>query len=76
MSKNSTRLGFIGAGFVGGAMIRGFSGYNPITVYDKGQGQGSIEEVVENSDVIFVAVPTPMRQDGSCDTRILEDVLN
>ncbi len=75
MEAKDIRLGVVGAGFVGGALIRGFSGYNPITVYDKGQGQGSLEEVVDNSDVIFVSVPTPMRQDGSCDTRILDEVL-
>lgn len=69
------KLGFVGAGFVGGAMIRGFSQYNPIKVYDRGKNIGSLLEVVEFSDVIFVAVPTPMRKDGSCDTRIVEEIL-
>jgi UDPglucose 6-dehydrogenase len=71
----STHLGFVGAGFVGGAMIRAFSGYFPMTVYDLGKGIGSLDDIVDKSDVIFVAVPTPMRKDGSCDTRIIEEVL-
>lgn len=70
-----THLGFVGAGFVGGAMIRAFSGYFPMTVYDLGKGVGSLDDIVDKSDVIFVAVPTPMRKDGSCDTRIVEEVL-
>ncbi len=68
-------LGFVGAGFVGGAAIRAFSGYNNIVVYDKGLEIGSMAEVVEKADVIFVAVPTPMRKDGTCDTRIVEEVV-
>jgi UDPglucose 6-dehydrogenase len=56
-------------------MIRGFAQSNPITVYDKHQGIGSLEEVVRDGQVIFVCVPTPMRKDGSCDTRIVEEVI-
>ena len=68
-------LGFVGAGFVGGAMIRAFSGYNDLVVYDLGKGIGTMEEVVEKSDAIFVSLPSPMRKDGSCDTRIIEEVV-
>jgi UDPglucose 6-dehydrogenase len=46
-----------------------------MTVYDLGKGVGSLDDIVDKSDVIFVAVPTPMRKDGSCDTRIIEEVL-
>lgn len=68
-------IGFVGAGFVGGAMIRAFSGHNERVIYDKGLNIGSMAEVVETADVIFVAVPTPMRKDGRCDTRIVESIL-
>lgn len=70
------RLGFIGAGFVGGAAIRAFSNWFPITVYDKDKRIGSIEEVAQNSDVIFLSLPTPEGPNGACDTRILTSVLN
>ena len=36
----------------------------------------SVDEVVWHSDIIFACVPTPMRPDGSCDTRILEAALD
>lgn len=71
----NTRLGFVGAGFVGGAMIRGFSGYFPIFVYDRYQKIGSLEEVVENSDVVFLSLPSPAEADGSCDTTIVDEML-
>jgi UDPglucose 6-dehydrogenase len=75
MKDDNVRLGFVGAGFVGGAMIRAFAQYNPMEVYDKGKGIGSLKGVAEFADVIFVAVPTPMRQDGTCDTRIVLEVV-
>lgn len=70
-----TRLGFIGAGFVGGAMIRAFSGHFPISVYDKGKDIGTLREVVEGSDILFVSLPTPEDEDGCCDTTILDSVI-
>lgn len=70
-----TTLGFVGAGFVGGAMIRGFSNFFPISVYDKGKQIGSLEEVAK-ADVIFLCLPTPEDTvDGSCDTSIVTEVL-
>lgn len=74
MKKSEISLGFIGAGMVGGAMIRAFSQYNPITVYDRDMEQGSLMEVCACSEVIFVAIPTPMRKSGECDTRALHDL--
>tara|TARA_Y100000310_G_C20658468_1_gene803308 strand:- start:105 stop:842 length:738 start_codon:yes stop_codon:yes gene_type:complete len=35
----------------------------------------SLREVVETCRIIFVCLPTPMRPDGSCDIRIVEDVV-
>ena len=74
MKAGDLVLGFIGAGMVGGAHIRAFSQFNPIEVYDRDMDQGSLEDVCLESDVIFVAIPTPMRQDGECDTRALREV--
>ena len=69
-------MGFVGAGFVGGAAIRAFSGYNNIVVYDKGLGIGTLKEVCEKADTIWVAVPTPARKNGDCDTRIVEEAVH
>jgi len=75
MADEGIRLGFIGSGFVGGAMIRGFSNFFPISVYDKGKDIGSLKHVVENSDVIFLCLPTPEDVNGECDTSIVHSVL-
>lgn len=71
-----TSLGFIGAGFVGGAMIRAFSGYAPITIYDKGLNIGTLNSVIRNSDMVFLSLPTPEKANGACDTSIIESVMD
>ena len=70
-------IGIVGRGFVGSAVAHGFSeavGYKAnIYVYDKdpSRSQNSLEELVGNSDFIFVSVPTPSNKDGSINTSIL-----
>ena len=34
-----------------------------------------LRDVIENSDYVFVCVPTPMYEDGECDTRIVDSVI-
>jgi len=72
-------IGIIGQGFVGGAVRQGFeSDYNVLT-YDINPNLcncESLRDVVENCDVIFMCLPTPMRHDGSCYTGILEEVVD
>lgn len=34
------------------------------------------QQINEQSDLIFIAVPTPMKMDGSCDTSIIDNVLS
>jgi UDPglucose 6-dehydrogenase len=36
---------------------------------------GSVDDVVKSANVIFTAVPTPMRKSGECDTSIIESVI-
>ena len=35
----------------------------------------SVSNLIENVEIVFVCVPTPMKKDGSCDTSIVESVL-
>ena len=75
-------IGIVGKGFVGGAVAFGFSpstGYEAnIRIYDKDDDKAthSLEEVVTESDFIFVSVPTPSNADGSINLSILESVIN
>jgi len=69
------KIGIIGQGFVGSAIKAGLEKFYTVLTYDIdiSKCNNSHEDVCENSDIIFVCLPTPMRKDGSCDTRILED---
>ena len=70
-------IGIIGQGFVGSAISEGLKNHYKINTYDLDETKcnSTHEEVCIKSDIIFLCLPTPMRKDGSCDTRILESVL-
>jgi UDPglucose 6-dehydrogenase len=72
-------VGIVGNGFVGGAILSAFSTTNIIKVYDKNKESSidTLEEVVRESDFIFVSVPTPMREvrGGEIDLTIVSSVL-
>ncbi len=69
MNKNSGfAVGVIGWGFVGAATGLGFgsSEKNKVFWYDKfKKSQNTLAEVIENSDLIFICVPTPIFSDYS-----------
>ena len=72
-------LGIIGNGFVGSAVVQGFSlAVNKIHISDVDPrlSNCSFEYLVEDSDVIFVCVPTPMRSTGEIDLSIVRSVLS
>tara|TARA_B100000965_G_scaffold375429_1_gene367749 strand:+ start:249 stop:1094 length:846 start_codon:yes stop_codon:yes gene_type:complete len=76
------KIGIIGRGFVGSAVEFGFSaqtGCNAtVKVYDKDPKKSlhSLEDTVNESDYIFLSVPTPCNTDGSINLDILFEVLN
>ena len=73
------QIGIIGQGYVGTALKTGFKPHYNVETYDKfdlaKSTRSSIRGVVDNSDVIFVCVPTPMNPDGTCYTGIVEEVI-
>jgi len=82
MSKNSTsgvKVGVIGYGYVGRATGQGFSSNpeNKVFWYDKfKESPNTLDEVIKNSDFIFIAVPTPIFSDYSgMDMSIVEEVI-
>jgi UDPglucose 6-dehydrogenase len=71
------KIGIIGNGYVGSSVIFGFSLCADILVYDKIKEKSinSIEEVLEKSEFVFVAVPTPMNlKTNKFDSSILDNV--
>jgi UDPglucose 6-dehydrogenase len=80
--KIDKRIGIIGKGFVGSAVQFGFSpsvGVDAdVKVYDKDQNKSThtLQEVVVESDIIFLSVPTPSNLDGTINLDIVEEALN
>jgi nucleotide sugar dehydrogenase len=68
------KVGIVGYGFVGLALETGLQKVSNVRIYDKYKNTESLDQVVKYSDTIFLALPTPMNEDGSCDTSIIEDV--
>jgi UDPglucose 6-dehydrogenase len=75
----SYTVGIVGKGFVGGAMYENFKDVFNTLVWDTDETKRNVatfSEFVENSDIIFICVPTPSRDDGACDTSIVGSVLD
>jgi len=85
--KQLPNVGIIGQGFVGSAVMTELSKTFTVFAYDKDSSKSiitngfvdkkniDIKMLVENCEVIFVCVPTPMFEDGECDLRIVESVI-
>lgn len=86
MSKAT--VGQVGYGFIGNAVVELFRPHvGQVLIYDKAGYEGRTQPsenvgfvhdlwgVVKESEVIFVAVPTPMKPSGECHTGIVESVL-
>lgn len=73
------RVGIVGQGFVGTAVKEGLKNTFRIETYDKYSAEKStcstLEELVNKTAMIFVCLPTPMREDGSCDLSIVKSVI-
>lgn len=79
-------IGQIGYGFIGNAVVELFRPHCGVIVYDKAGYEGrtapdkvtlspTIDSVVRQAEVIFVAVPTPMKPSGECHTGVVESVI-
>lgn len=65
-------VAIIGDGYVGRGMLKIFP---DAVVYDEPKGVGN-RECVNECELAIVCVPTPMSEDKSCDTSIVEDVVS
>ena len=72
------KIGIIGQGFVGNAVYQSFKLFFEVLTYDivRKLCNSSLDDVIENCDVIFVCLPTPMNKDGSCNLEIVRGVLS
>lgn len=79
-------VGQVGYGFIGNAVVELFRPHCHVIVYDKAGYEGrsrlpnvtmakDLDSVVGCADVVFIAVPTPMKPSGECHTGIVESVI-
>lgn len=69
-------IGIVGQGFVGNAVYQKFKNYYEVLTFDLDEVKcnSTFREVCE-CDYVFVCLPTPMNQDGSCNTNIVQNVI-
>lgn len=75
----SYTVGIVGKGFVGGAMYENLKDAFNVLVWDTDASKRNVEkfdDFVNGSDIIFVCVPTPMKDTGECDTFIVASVID
>jgi UDPglucose 6-dehydrogenase len=71
------KVGVIGVGFVGTAVSYGLGMVADVREYDKYKDTESLDSVVNNSDILFLCLPTPMDSEtGMCDTSIITQVVS
>jgi len=73
------KIGIIGNGFVGSAILHGFILHvDDVLIYDADpkRSTNTLAEVINESNVIFMCLPTPMFESGECDLSIIESVLD
>ena len=70
-------IGIIGQGFVGNAVYQKFKNYYDVLTYDldESKSNSDVNEIIYKCENIFVCLPTPMNNDGSCNIDIVEQVL-
>ena len=70
------KIGIIGHGFVGRAIANAHDKDLLLINDPKLFESVDVETIKQSTSWVYVAVPTPMRQDGSIDTTIMESVFN
>lgn len=75
------KIGIIGQGFVGTAIREGLKNFYPVLVYDIKQHlcpEGFMESpsvIIQECEIIFQCLPTPMKKTGECDLDIVKKSL-
>lgn len=80
MLRPNINLGIIGNGFVGKATSQFASSRVEVKIYDVDKNKcipvGTTIKHIINMDIVMICVPTPMSNDGSCSTKIVESVIH
>jgi len=69
------KIGVIGKGFVGSAVYDGLGQLDHDMSFHDPKYDTNILDI-KYTEIVFVSVPTDMREDGTCDTAVVESVLD
>ena len=72
------KIGLIGKGFVGNAIYENLKSVYDFLIFDKDPSKSNSDNIrvlCHGAKIIFVALPTPMKKDGSCDLSIILHVM-
>ena len=71
-------IGIIGQGFVGNAVFKKFKNFFNVYTFDliSELCNSTYDELVNKCKIIFVCIPTPMNNDGSCNIELVREVLS
>jgi len=75
-NNHMEKIGIIGHGFVGSAIGNALDIIVDVVVMDPAKGYNATYEDLMECSGIFVCVPTPQDEDGTCDTSILGGILH
>jgi UDPglucose 6-dehydrogenase len=67
------KIGIVGYGYVGKAMHNFLKNHYNVVIYDPALTLVNVKDDINQCDYVFVCVPTPSKDDGSCDTSIVEE---
>jgi UDPglucose 6-dehydrogenase len=71
------KIGIVGLGFVGGAIKNSLDNWIvDLVLVDPAKGFTNTIDDVKDCSGVFIAVPSPQGDDGTCDTSIMEQVLS
>ncbi len=74
--KNMIKVAIIGLGFVGNALANSFRSNTEVLKIDPKLGTSVEDLILFKADLIFICLPTPMKDDGDQDTSIIENEIN
>ena len=75
LDRHREKIGIIGLGFVGSAIESSLEYSTKLVIMDPSKGRNATYEDLIECSGIFVCVPTPQDDDGTCDTSILGGIL-
>ena len=68
------KIGIVGLGVVGTAVKEGFENIEHEVVFHDIKFNTNIKDIL-NTEICYICVPTPSAHDGSCNTSIVESVV-